>query len=190
MKAVFVRLSVATPYRRSRNPDTSSAPKPRLPPLTSATFLVSGMVVVSSQSTNLRSGICAVLTASSCLIARFLETSSVVILDDYIDDCGHLVALESRLAELADAPFEGVGIFWHQRGDLGRNDFAGDRVGLAAHGDVLDVVELEQNVLDLGRVHFLAAHIYQLRLPAKYADILAVYFDEILGVEPAVRIER
>ena len=63
-------------------------------------------------------------------------------------------------------------------------------LGLAAHGHVLDVVELEQNVLDLGRMHLLAAHIDQLRLAAENANVLAVSFDEILRVEPAVRIER
>src|SRR5262249_37335850 len=117
MKAVFVRLSVATPYCRSRNPDTSSAPKPRLPPLTSATFLASGIVVVSlTLRPPATRSLCRPKTSSRS-ITRLLETRSVVVLDDHIDNSGHLVALKPRLAELADTSLEGVGILRKAHGD-------------------------------------------------------------------------
>src|SRR5262245_29466090 len=188
MKGVSVRLNVATPYRRSRNPDTSSAPKPRLPPVTSATLPACGVSVASSRSANLRRRIGAGPNWS--LIARFLETLTVMILRDHIDDGRHLVALELLAAELAHTPFERIGIFRHQRRDLSCDDLAGDRIRLAAHGDVFDVVELEQNVFDLGRMNLLAANVYQLRFAAENANILAVSLDQILRVEPSVRIER
>src|SRR6188472_3484924 len=139
MKGVLVRLSVATPYRRSRNPDTSSAPKPRLPPLTRATFLLWGMVVLSSRLTNLRPGIGAGTTPYRCLVARFLETRTVMILHDHLDDGGHFVALEPRMTEPADSQLERVWVLRRERGDLGRDDLAGDRVGMSAYRHVLDV---------------------------------------------------
>src|SRR5262245_51140580 len=139
---------------------------------------------------NLRSDVCAAAMPNRCLIARFLETRTVMILQDHLDDGGYFVALEPRVAKLAHAPFERVGILRPERGDFGCNDLAGDRIGLAAHRDVFDVVDLEQNILDFGRMHFLAAHVYQLRLAAENANVLAISFDEVLRVEPAVDIER
>src|SRR5207248_10940166 len=133
---------------------------------------------------NLGSGLRAGAAPNRRVNARFLETRTVMILHDDIDDHRHLVWLEPRAAELADSPFEGVRILRHERRDLGSNDLAGDRIRLTAHGDVLNVVKLEQKVLDLGRMHFLATYIDQLRLAAENADVLAVAFDEILRVEP------
>ena len=72
-----------------------------------------------------------------------LETRTVMILHGHIDDGAHLVALKSRVAELSDSPFERVRILRHERGDFCCNDLAGDRIRLAVHGDVFDVVELE-----------------------------------------------
>ncbi len=74
------------------------------------------MVVVSSRSTNFRR-LCR-CDAKSMFDARFLETRTVMILHDHIDDGGHLVALKSRAAELADSLFERVRILRHERGDL------------------------------------------------------------------------
>ena len=54
----------------------------------------------------------------------------MVILHDHVDDGGNLVALELCVAELADAPLECVGILRNERGDLGRDHLAGDRIRL------------------------------------------------------------
>src|SRR4029077_20490967 len=75
------------------------------------------------------------------------------------------------------------------RGDLGRDQLARDRIRYAAHRNVLDVVDLQQNVLDFGRMHFLAAYIDHLRLASENANVLAIAFDQILRVEPAVGVE-
>src|SRR5262249_57530634 len=53
-----------------------------------------------------------------CLIARFLETRTVMILEDHVDDGGYFVALESRVAKLTHSPFERVGILRPERGDF------------------------------------------------------------------------
>src|SRR3954469_6059195 len=140
--------------------------------------------------TNLLSGVGAGTMLNGCLVARFLEARTVVILYDHVDDGGNFVALKSRTAELADAQLEGVRILGRERCDPGGNDLAGNRIWMSAHRDVFDVVELEQHILDLGRVHLLAADVDQLRLAAEDVNVLAVSFDEILRVEPAVRIER
>ena len=113
----------------------------------------------------------------------------MVLLDDHVDHGRNLVALESCVAELADAQFERLGFLRNERGDLGCDELTGDRVRHAAHRDVLDVVDLQQNVLDLGRVHFLAADIDQLRLASENTNVLAIGFDQILRVEPAVSLE-
>src|SRR5262249_9172308 len=109
---------------------------------------------------------------------------------DHVDDGGYFVALEARVAKLAHSPFERVGILRPERGDFRCNDLAGDRIRGAAHRDGFDVVDLEQNGLDFGRMHLLAAHVYQLRLAAENANVLAISFDEVLRVKPALWIER
>src|SRR5262249_2234982 len=119
----------------------------------------------------LRSDVCARGMSNRCLTARFLETRTVMLLQDHLDDGGYFVALESRAAKLAHSPFERIAILRPERSDFGCDDLAGDRIRLAAHRDVFDVVDLEQNVLDFGRMHFLAAHIYQLRLAAENANV-------------------
>ena len=78
---------------------------------------------------------------------------------------------------------------------LGRIDVLVNNAGIAMEGILStmrtsDIVELEQHILDLGRMYLLAAHIYQLRSAAENVNVLAVSFNEILRVEPAVRIER
>src|ERR1700730_12467486 len=123
-------------------------------------------------------------------MARLLEARAVMILRNHIDDGGNFVAFESRAAELADSPSEGVRILWRKRGYFGCNDLACDQIRVAAHGDIFHVIEFEQNVLDLSRMHFLAAHVYQLRLAAEDAKVLSISFDKILRIEPTVCIER
>src|SRR5262249_38544380 len=78
-----------------------------------------------------------------CRTSRFLEARTVVILLDHVDHGRNLIALESRVAELTHAPFERVRLLRNERSDLGCDHFAGDRIRYAAHGDVLDVVDLQ-----------------------------------------------
>src|SRR5260370_12755963 len=113
----------------------------------------------------------------------------VMMREEELDGGGYFVAIESGVAKLTHAPFERVGILRPEWGDFGCNDLAGDRIRLAAHRDVFDVVDLQQNVLDFGRMHFLAAHVYQFRFAAENADVLALSFDNVLRDEPAVRLE-
>ena len=51
-----------------------------------------------------------------------------MILPDHIDDGGDFVGLESRAAESAHSVFECVGILRGERGNLGCDDFARDRI--------------------------------------------------------------
>ncbi len=129
MKAVFVRLRVATPYRRSRNPVTSSAPNPRLPPLTRAIFLPAAMAVMCLGSARSTGGVHNAARPNGRPIAQFLETRTVMLLRHHVDDGRNLVALEPCLAVSAHAPFERFGILRHQRGDFDCNHLAGDGIG-------------------------------------------------------------
>src|SRR5262249_26845732 len=58
----------------------------------------------------LRSDVCAGGMANRCLIARFLETRTVMILQDHLDDGGDFLWLESRGAKFAPAPVGRVGV--------------------------------------------------------------------------------
>ena len=62
-------------------------------------------------------------------------------------------------------------------------------IRLGKHGRIPDVVELQQDILDFGRVHFLAAHVDQLRLASDDTNVFALDLNDILRVEPAFIIE-
>src|SRR5262245_51227571 len=113
-----------------------------------------------------------------------------MVLHDHLNESGNFVALESRVAELADPPFEGLRILRHERRYFGCNDLAGDRIRLTADGNIFDIIDLEEDILDFGRMHLLAAHIYQFRLAAENTNVVSVSFVEILLVEPAIYIEQ
>src|ERR1700744_4834536 len=95
-----------------------------------------------------------------------------------------LVAGEAHPAGDTYAAFQVVNGFWLGESDLGDNDLAEHGVRLAHHGDVEDVVEPEDHILDLGRIDLLAADIDDVADAAEDLDPVAVLLDLVLGVEP------
>ena len=114
----------------------------------------------------------------------------MVIVPDDFDHRRHFVPLEPFLAKPADAPAQQFRILRAERRDFRGDDLSSDRTVFAAHGHVFDIIELQQDVFDLGGVNFLATDVDQLRPAAENAQVFAVNFDEILRVEPPVGIER
>src|SRR5262245_28836261 len=73
----------------------------------------------------LRSDVGAGGMANRCLIARFLETRTVMILEDHVDDGGEFVVLGPGVAKLTHTPFEHVGIRRHESGLCGSTQLPG-----------------------------------------------------------------
>ena len=113
----------------------------------------------------------------------------MVIRFNNLDHGGYLVSLKPSLAEFADPPLKQLRILGVRRRDPRDDDFSGYRIRPAANRYIFDVFQLQKNVLDLGRMHFLAADVDQFGFAAEYPHVLAVDLDEVLGVEPPVRLE-
>src|SRR5215471_10709402 len=110
-------------------PETSAAPSPRLPPLTSAIFLVVGVPCIASllrtplHSAASRHGRPSTVESRH---PRFLETRSVVVVGDDVDHDRDLVRLEPAAAELSHLLPQLIRLLGVQQGELCGHDLPGD----------------------------------------------------------------
>src|SRR5215471_19999179 len=102
-------------------PETSAAPSPRLPPLTSAIFLVVGVPCIASIPE--RRGRPSTVESRP---PRFLEARPVMVVGDDVDHDRDLVRLEPATAELSHLLPQLIRLLGVQQGELCGHDLPGD----------------------------------------------------------------
>src|SRR5437660_6537548 len=181
------RLNVATLWP-SRNRSTRASPRPRLPPLMTATGCAeeggAGRAAVSEAEI-------AMGTCRDGWRSQLLEPGRVPVPVHDLDQHGDLVRLKALSAEGSDTGGEGLRILGRPAGrHPGDDDVARDGIRLADDQGLPDLVHLEQDALDLGRKDLLASDVDDVALPAQDLQVLTVDLDDILGVEPTLLVER
>src|SRR5262245_36786832 len=120
---------------------------------------------------------------------HFLEAITVMIGSHDLDRRRHLEPFEMCLAKCADALPERLRVFRPDRCNSRSDHLPGNRILLGKHRRILDVIELQQHILDLGRMDFLSAHVNQFRLAPDDANVVSLDLHDILRVEPALLVK-
>ncbi len=102
----------------------------------------------------------------------------------------YLVGRQPVAAETMQPRMHRLGVLRSLEADACGDHVAGDRVAPTPHGCLADVVHLQQHALHLHRVYLLAADVDQIAAPTEDAHVGSVHLDQVLGVVPALGVER
>src|SRR5450432_2195631 len=117
-------------------------------------------------------------------MAHLLETCAELIVVRELDRSRDLVVGQTFTAKRHHATLEHVERLGRQQLEARRYELPHHGLSFSEHGDVLDILQLQEHVLDLCRIDLLTANVDQIRGAAEDAQIFAVYLDGVLGVEP------
>src|SRR5262245_61351870 len=100
-------------------------------------------------------------------VAHALEAGAVQRVVGDLDPLRDLVRREPFAAELLHSPLDLLVVFGSDEPERRYDDAADENVLFSPNDGVFDVLNLNEQILDLGREHLLSGHVDDLRIAAK-----------------------